>query len=224
MERINKLAIFDLDGTLVDSVLQIASILNRSREAFGYSTLPIKFYEESVGLPLEQLITDLRLTDEEKGVLVSHFRAELVRDISSGNNPLFEGVIQALDFLTEQGVQLAIATSKPTHIAREVYRCSELSRFDIHIQGTDGFPAKPNPDVINRVLNDYPQVVAVMIGDRTEDVTAAKGALIPSIGISASAHSQRQLAEAGAMKTFESFNNFSQELLTNSAFIAQMLG
>lgn len=224
MTKVNRLAIFDLDGTLVDSVLQIANILNRSRETFGYLPLPIKFYEDSVGLPLEILIDDLQISGQEKELIISSFRAELLRDISSGNNPLFDGVTEGLDFLTEHGVRLAIATSKPTHIAIEVYKYSELSRFPIHIQGTDGFPAKPKPDVINRVLENYPHTSAVMIGDRTEDITAARRASIPGIGIAASAHSVAELTEAGALKTFKSFKHFNQELLINSDLLPQIFG
>ena len=218
----NRLAIFDLDGTLVDSVLQIGTILNRSRELLGHLPLPISFYEESIGLPIEFLIADLQITGEEKTILIATFRAELMRDISAGNNPLFEGVIGGLDFLNSQGIQLAIATSKPSHIALEVYKFSGLNQFPIYIQGTDGFPAKPNPDVINHVLKAHPYMKAIMIGDRIEDMTAAKSASIPGIGIAASAHSEDMLLNAGAVQSFASFKLFSHEISTNSDFLTQI--
>jgi phosphoglycolate phosphatase len=218
----NRLAIFDIDGTLVDSVLQIGTILNRSRELLGHLALSMSFYEESIGLPLEFLIADLQIPSEEKTILISTFRAELMRDISAGNNPLFEGVTSGLDFLNAQGIQLAIATSKPTRIALEVYKCSGLNQFPIYIQGTDGFPAKPNPEVINHVLKAHPYMKAIMIGDRIEDITAAKSASIPGIGIAATAHSEDMLRNAGAVQTFASFKLFSHEISTNSDFLTQI--
>lgn len=224
MQRFDGLVIFDLDGTLVDSVLQIATILNRSRESLGYHALPISFYKESIGLPLEFLIKDLSLSENAKDLLISSFRTDLRRDICSGNNPLFSGVVDGLDFLNRHHIGVAIATSKPTQIALEVYKFSELSQFPIHVQGTDDFPHKPEPDVINLVLKKFPAVKAVMIGDRTEDITAAIGAAIPGIGIAAGSHSESQLSEVGAFKTFKTFKNFSQELTINSDFLDQILG
>jgi phosphoglycolate phosphatase len=218
----NRLAIFDLDGTLVDSVLQIGTILNRSRELLGHLALSMSFYEESIGLPLEFLIADLQIPSEQKTILISTFRAELMRDISAGNNLLFEGVTGGLGFLNAQGIHLAIATSKPTHIALEVYKSSGLNQFPIYIQGTDGFPAKPNPDVINYVLKAHPYMKAIMIGDRIEDMTAAKSASIPAIGIAASAHSEDMLLKAGAVQSFASFKLFSHEISTNNDFLTQI--
>lgn len=211
-----KLAIFDLDGTLVDSVIQIATILNATRQEFGYSVLPRTFYEESIGVPLKDLIADLELRDADEEMFIDSFRDSLTHDIQNGNNPVFNGVIEALDFLRNNSVSIAIATSKPTGIANEVYKSSKLSAYKIHVQGTDAFPPKPNPEVINRVLGAYPRYKAVMIGDRSEDMKAAQSAGISGIGLAASAHSQTQLRETGAVRTFENFEEFSRELLTNT--------
>lgn len=211
-----KLAIFDLDGTLIDSVIQIGTVLNSTRQRLGYSILPQSFYEESIGLPLNELIADLQLSDIDENKFVDSFRASLLRDIQNGNNPIFNGVIDALDFFQSNSVSIAIATSKPTCIASEVYKTSRLSNYKIHVQGTDAFPPKPSPEVIKRVLNAFPGYKAVMIGDRSEDMKAAQAAGISGIGLAASAHSQSVLRETGAARTFENFEEFSRELLANS--------
>jgi phosphoglycolate phosphatase len=122
----NLVAIFDLDGTLVDSVLQIGTLLNESRIAFGYVPLAQSFYEDSVGLPLDALLADLAISETEKRDLVSSFRVNLTEDIRRGHNPLFNGVREDLNYLSSKNVNLAIATSKPTQIARDVYKNSEL--------------------------------------------------------------------------------------------------
>lgn len=220
MQSDRYLAIFDLDGTLVDSVAQIGWVLNLTRSELGYTTLPQSYYEDSLGLPLENLISDLKVTENEKSLLIKKFRENLLTEIRRGNNPLFEGVSEALSFLSNKQISLAIATSKPTLIAREVYQNSELKEYKIHIQGTEGFPAKPSPDVIQHVLASFEGARAVMIGDRTEDMAAAVGAGIPGIGIASSAHTEIDLKKAGAQLTFESFHDFGQNLQSNDQLLS----
>ena len=220
MQSDRYLAIFDLDGTLVDSVAQIGWVLNLTRSELGYITLPQSYYEDSLGLPLENLISDLKVTENEKSLLIKKFRENLLAEIRKGNNPLFDGVPEVLSFLSYKQISLAIATSKPTLIAREVYQNSELKEYKMHIQGTDGFPPKPSPEVIQHVLASFKGLRAVMIGDRTEDMAAAVNAGIPGIGIASSAHTQIDLKNAGARLTFESFLDFSQNLQSNKRMLS----
>jgi phosphoglycolate phosphatase len=208
MPNTSILVIFDLDGTLVDSVLQIGRILNKARLDLGYIVQPESYYRESLGLPLENLISDLNLSERERDILSTRFRTDLTIDIQKGNNSLFPGVLECLGYLSKHNFIFAVATSKPTRIACKVYENSGLNQFPIHIQGTDGFPAKPNPEVINRVLAFHSGMKALMVGDRTEDIYAARSAGIPALGIAASAHSKRELIDAGAAFAFDSFEDF----------------
>ena len=86
--------------------------------------------------------------------------------------------------------------------------------FDV-IQGTDNFPAKPDPTCIFRAMGRINTKSAIMIGDRTEDIYAAKAALIQSVGIAQSFHDSKTLIEAGATLAFETFQDFasSKELM-----------
>lgn len=222
MQIEKRLAIFDLDGTLVDSVAQIGAVLNASRASLGYSQLPASFYQDSIGLPLDHLISDLDISVPDRVALVRYFRSNLTETIKCGDNPLFEGVFEGLTFLNENGIKLAIATSKPSEIARLVYENSQLVKLPMHIQGTDDFPAKPNPDVINLVLSKFPEYKAVMVGDRREDMVAAHRAHIPGIGIAASGHSQETLRSKGVIETFQSFNEFTREISSNRLELSQI--
>jgi phosphoglycolate phosphatase len=204
----NQIAIFDLDGTLVDSVQQIAESLNRARIDFGYSPNPLIYYQELIGLPIYELLSDIEISRDVMSDLIVHFRDCLVQDIRNGNNIVFPGVISLLELFVDKGIGLAIATSKPTRLAIEVVRYSLLNRFKFDVQGTDDFPPKPNPEVISRIMNRLPLIPAFMVGDRKEDILAAKNAGIPGIGIAASAHSLEQLKAEGASLTFSSFNDF----------------
>jgi phosphoglycolate phosphatase len=222
MRHYSQLAIFDLDGTLVDSVEQISISLNRARQEFGYPTQPISYYQRLVGLPIDELLSDLELSKIDFVNIVRHFRKYLLLDIQSGNNLVFPGVLSVLALFTDIQIGLAVATSKPTNIATEVVDHSLLRDYEFHVQGTDGFPPKPNPEVIIRVLRHYPSTPSFMIGDRTEDIYSAQSAGIPAIGIASSAHSENDLRDAGAKLAFESFQDFYNYLNANRSLIPNL--
>ncbi len=212
MPTFDQIAIFDLDGTLIDSAEQIAINLNKARVDYGFNPKPLIYYQELIGLPVYDLLADIEIPENELSDLVVHFRNYLLEDIQSGNNIVFPGVMKLLEFFVRERIGLAIATSKPSGIANEVVRCSLLRKFNFHIQGTDDFPSKPDPEVISRVVRHFPSIPAFMVGDRNEDVMAAKGAGVPSIGVAASAHSTEQLKSHGALLTFNSFDDFYENI------------
>jgi phosphoglycolate phosphatase len=69
---------------------------------------------------------------------------------------------------------LEVATSKLIKVALEVVKYSGIRNLSIHIQGTEDFPQKPNPEVILRVISLSQCTPSLMVGDRTEDIHAAK--------------------------------------------------
>jgi phosphoglycolate phosphatase len=209
---IRQVILFDLDGTLVDSVEQISRNLNQARADFGFSTQSLGFYERLIGLPVGELLSDLKIRSDVQLDLVAHFRRLLLLDIQGGNIKIYPGVIELLRLLEKMEIQLAVATSKPSSIAEEVIRCSALSQFNIHVQGTDNFSPKPDPTVILRILAEFEGKPSFMVGDRTEDVVAAKRAGISAIGIAASAHTVENLKDAGAKATFKSFLHFYESV------------
>jgi len=210
--------IFDLDGTLVDSVGQIGYSINLSRKDFGYKELPSEKIEELVGLPIQSFLSDLPLDSFKIDTLIIHFRKILEMEINR-ENVLFPGVEQLLTSLRTKGLKLAIATSKPTYLAKLVVKNSPLSTlFDV-IQGTDGFPAKPDPTCILMAMEELGTSNAVMVGDRVEDILAAKAAGIDSIGIAHSFHNSQDLKSAGALHAFDSFADFANSDKTQNLLI-----
>lgn len=204
--------IFDLDGTLVDSLDQIAVSMNRARSQRGFATADVEYYSSVVGMPAEELVADLGLMESDVRLLIDDFRSILQESIRFGNR-VFPGVLEALECLIQHNFNLGIATNKPTSIAAEVLKYSDLSQIDFFLQGTTDTPPKPHPFAIQQVLNYFNDTSALMIGDRTEDVVAASNAGIPAIGISASGHSLETLKKSGAQSVYGSFIEFSQALV-----------
>ena len=210
--------IFDLDGTLVDSVGQIGYSINQTRNHFGYKELPSERIEELIGLPIQSFLSDLALDNSNIDSLIVHFRKILEMEINK-ENIIYPGVEQFLTSLRMKGFQLAIATSKPTYLAKLVVKNSPLSTlFDV-IRGTDGFPAKPNPTCILMAMEELGTSSAIMVGDRVEDILAAKAAGIDSIGIAQSFHNSQALKSAGALNAFDSFTDFADSLETQNLLV-----
>ena len=204
-----KLFIFDLDGTLVDSVQQITNAINSARVEGGYSTLDGLLASSLIGLPATELVADLNLINSESEKLIIRFR-ELLLDAIQISNHVFPGVLDFLNESRERGILLGVATSKPDHIAQKVVENSELNGYFFHVQGTENFPGKPNPEVIKRVLEASGSNTAIMFGDRVEDIFAASAAGIGCVGIAQGPHSKEQLDAAGAFRTYSDFNEANE--------------
>lgn len=206
-----ELYIFDLDGTLVDSLSQIENSLNFSREQHSLPQAPRGLVFQNLGLPIKHFFSDLDINREQEESLIKVFRTHLSKAILK-ENLLFPSTILLLRFLKKHNRKIAVATGKSSEMAKSVVKNSRLHGNIDFIQGTDGFPAKPNPEVLFRCLNHFSLRNAVMIGDRVEDILAAKNAAIPAIGIAQSAHNKHDLLSAGAIKGYPTIAAFFHNL------------
>jgi len=196
--------IFDLDGTLVDSSSQIRLCINRALEDFGFKALSQEIIVSKLGLPINAFLIDLYLdTDLEKKV-IALFRKYLEGEICK-ENILYPGVQEFLSLAKLNSKKIGIATSKPTYLSKLVIQNTSIHQYVDEIQGTDDFPAKPNPEVIIRCAKTLGAERAVMFGDRVEDIQAARSAGYLSIGISQTFHTKRELLEQGASLAFSNF-------------------
>lgn len=204
------LAIFDLDGTLLDTSTSICDTLIFTLKELKIPSLDSKQIIESIGMPLEEILSPLRLTAAIEAVVVRRFRELLLANISEGVKT-FPGVVEFINELVRNSVSLAVATSKPTLLAKESMKFSALKSFNFTILGSDGLKPKPNPEVLLKVMEQHPNVKnIVMFGDRVEDILAARAAGIQSVGIAQSAHSMDELLNAGANLSFKDFEQVNQ--------------
>lgn len=197
--------IFDLDGTLFDSEIQIFNALNSARIEFGF--LPINQEEivSLIGLPAKELLGDLKLSDHKVSEIVDYFRIELQKSILE-SNPMFPNAENFVRQVKSSEFMVGVATSKPSYLAKHVVSNSPLYDLVDHIQGTDDFLPKPEPAVIHHCLSELATDSGVMFGDRIEDIEAANRAGIASVGIAQTKHSLQELKIAGANLVFSSFS------------------
>lgn len=199
------LLLFDLDGTLLDTAKQIEICMNQIRTNLGYGVLTPADYVQLIGQPIDQLLLDLNLSFDEKEQLILQFRQYLRIEITRNEVECFDGVVDIFYLLESLGISAAVATTKPSELAKHTVTHSNLRHFNIHIQGTDNFLPKPSPIVINKILAELNPIHALMVGDRIEDMEAASRAGINSIGIAAGAHKEEALLSAGANLVFADF-------------------
>jgi len=199
------LFIFDLDGTLVDSEEQIFDALSETLRESGHSPIVREMISSNIGIPIDQILKKIGIETSDHKSIIVRFREILSTKIER-NVSLYLGVEDLIGTLIKNDKKIAIATSKPANLARKTIAHSKLSRFNIHIQGTDGFPPKPSPDILFRVMENLNEKSAIMIGDRTEDIMSALAAGIPSIGVAQSAHSEIELLECGAVAAYSTIS------------------
>lgn len=195
------IAIFDLDGTLADTLCDLADATNFALEKLGYPTHPYESYNQFVGNGVQKLcyraLPDDKKDDAEK--LLEIFSEYYGKHFLDKTN-LYDGMKKCLDILTENNVTLAVATNKPQNFARQIVS-KLLPEFDFVkvLGGCSERPKKPDTAIINEILSELPEDNHVfMIGDSNVDIQTAKNAKISSIGCAWGFRGREELENAGA--------------------------
>ena len=172
--------VFDLDGTLVDSVPDLAACLNRVLQARAHAPLTLDEVAAMVGDGVAVLlqrgfaargtVPDGRAADE--------FTADYEAHVADATRP-YPGIAGLLAAARAQGWRMAVCTNKPEALARAVLRATGLDGYFAAVGGGDSFPArKPDPAHMLATLAaaGATPARALMLGDHRNDVLAAHGA------------------------------------------------
>jgi HAD superfamily hydrolase (TIGR01509 family) len=169
--------LFDVDGTLLDSAHDICGAVQEVlRARTPLKDVPFEQLRGYVGHHLLTLFADLfpEMTEEEHWALIHEYRAIYPERGHKHTRP-YEGVA---DTLAALGGRKSTATTKSTQTAMHVLEKFGLAPHFDHVQGTDGFPSKPAPDVILRslaVLGADP-ADCLLVGDAGPDMEAGRRA------------------------------------------------
>ncbi|AXK40052.1 phosphoglycolate phosphatase [Crenobacter cavernae] len=184
---------FDLDGTLVDSLPDLAAAANAMREHFGLAQLSAERVASHVGDGLAKLV-HRTLTDEKDGVAeVSQWEAGLAffaryyREHLADLTRPYEGVAEALQLLRAKRLPLAVVTNKPAAFAVPLLEQLGLAEHFSLILGGDSLPEK-KPSALPlvhtaEVFGVAPEKLA-MVGDSINDVLSARAAGCPVVAVS----------------------------------------
>jgi phosphoglycolate phosphatase len=182
------LVIFDLDGTLVDSVDDLCNAVNAARGYMGLPPLPHDVVASYVGNGAPVLIrramgpdaTEQQIEDA-LAFFLSYYREHML-----DHTRPYPGVVETLETLHSRGLKMAVLTNKPQRFSRDMCAGLGLSQYFFQIYGGNSFEQKkPDPIGICTLIEEAgarPQETW-MVGDSATDVLTARNAGVRSVGV-----------------------------------------
>lgn len=200
----NYLALFDCDGTLVDSQANICMAMEHAFAACGQIAPPRGDIRRIVGLSVFEavcaLIPDAGTPDQTK--LAEAYKQAFFDLRGQGliEEPLYDGIAPLLTSLHAEGWMLGVATGKSD---RGLERCLDhhgLRYMFVSLQTADRHPSKPHPSMVHQAMADADALAdrTVMIGDTTYDIDMGRAAGCQTIGVNWGYHPPEELHDAGA--------------------------
>jgi phosphoglycolate phosphatase len=198
-----KAIIFDLDGTLIDSLTDIALCANKVLEELKIEPHPIEKYKEFVGDGAKVLIDNAmgHIGDETLSQTALE-RFKLIYEQNIHNNTLpYDGIIELLDELSKTEIKMGILSNKP-HKFTKMYVDKIFSQFcflEVHGQKEE-IPKKPHPMGATNIAQsfDIPCENIYFVGDTATDIKTAVAANMIPIGVLWGFRDKQELEDAGA--------------------------
>lgn len=203
----NACLVFDLDGTLVDSVPDLTSSVNRLLAARDLAPLQVPQIVAMVGDGAQALLARVFAARglRPDASAMDDFLADYEAHAADRSVP-YPSVPETLRILAELGYIMAVCTNKPEQPARRVLEELDLARYFAALGGGDSYPTrKPDPGHLLAAIKaaGADPVRAVMIGDHANDIKSARGANVPAI-FAAWGYGPPEMAE-GAAFTADAF-------------------
>lgn len=204
-------AIFDMDGTLLDTLEDLAAAVNGALEQHGLPCHPHQAVRRFVGAGMPTLVRralpgDRRRDPRLLAAVLAATRQNYRRGWAQNTRP-YPGIDATLDELTDRGVALAVLSNKPHDFARDMARrLLGRWRFEEVRGASPGGPLKPDPAAALEIaasLGLAPKRI-VFVGDSGADVKTALAAGMLPVGVSWGFRSSRSLLAAGARMVLDS--------------------
>lgn len=203
-----KLAIFDFDGTLVDSAPGIVEIMYQVKDYYGFHDDIVEQWKHLIGISLN---------DQTKTILPDHdpdFQLEVANKYREFYNsqaielcPPFPSLGRVLEQLKSNDINITIASSKKTFLIDPVLEHHGLESFFSLVLGSNHVANhKPHPESVNQTLKHLgcEPDEAIVIGDSIFDLEMAKNASVDSIGITTGVHDREILGKASPISVVDS--------------------
>ena len=199
-----RLAIFDLDGTLLDTVADLANATNQALAQCGYPTHPTDAYYQFVGNGINKLFYRAlpeEARTEENVLRIRSLFVPYYNEHNADDSRPYPGVSELLRELQAQGIQVAVASNKYQQATvKLVGHFFPDIRFAAVYGQREGVAIKPDPTIVADILNDtgISRSDTIYIGDSGVDMQTARNAEVESIGVSWGFRSVEELIDNGA--------------------------
>jgi phosphoglycolate phosphatase len=179
--------LFDMDGTIVDSLADIGGSMNHVLESYGFPAHPLDAYRRMVGEGAPSLIAQALPKDrvDLREDAVARYKARYREQIVAQSRP-YEGIIELLDAIATRGDLLGVVTNKPQAAAEVIAeKLFPSGLFRVVIGDTEGRPKKPHPApalAASHALGIVPSE-CVFIGDTAIDIETGHAAGMRTVGV-----------------------------------------
>lgn len=199
-----QLVIFDLDGTLLDTVADLANATNQALVRYGYPPHPTEAYYRFVGNGINKLFARALPEEARTEENVQHIRALFIpyyNEHNADDSRPYPGIVELLTHLQNQGIQLAVASNKYQQAtAKLVGHFFPDIRFAAVYGQREGIPIKPDPTIVNDILSvtGISRARALYVGDSGVDMQTARNASVESAGVIWGFRDEEELRVNGA--------------------------
>lgn len=201
--------LFDLDGTLLDTLDDIGNAMNRVLASRGFPTHPIDAYRSFVGDGMAMLVTralpENKRDDEPIHDCLEAYRTDYGRTWNVKTRP-YDGVVALLDALTARGRKRAILSNKPHEFTQRcVAEFLPNQDFDVVFGQREGVPLKPDPAGALEIAHTFgiPPAAFLYLGDTSVDMQTATAAGMVPVGVIWGFRTAEELRSSGAQVLIE---------------------
>jgi phosphoglycolate phosphatase len=202
-----KAVVFDMDGTLLDTLDDLGDAMNRVLVQRGFAPHPVDAYRRFVGSGASRLVSRALPEHEQGEDMKRECLQAFLREYEAGwriKTCLYEGVPELLDALTARSIPMAVLTNKPQDFAELCMR-EFLSRWDfaLTVGQMPGVPVKPDPAGPRQVIHHLgvqPDEI-LYLGDTDVDMFTAVNAGMYPVGVLWGFRPESELLESGAAAT-----------------------
>lgn len=199
-----KLIIFDLDGTLLDTIEDLANSVNHALKQFNFATHEVNAYRLFIGNGVNKLL-ERSLPDAHRNAdCVSMLKHEFIKHYYTHSEVCtkpYTGIVSLLNQLYAEGYKLAIASNKihPATVELAVRFFPNIQFSDVFGQ-REGFPVKPNPEILNEIIENagVARTQVLYVGDSGVDVSTALNANVNFVGVLWGFRPKSELEAVGA--------------------------
>ena len=212
-----KLVIFDMDGTVLDTLSDLLSAMNHSLEKHGYSKHTLDEMKTFVGSGLYMMAVRAMPEGTDKAIIDSvftEFKAYYAAHLNIETKP-YPGIVSMMETLREKGISMGISSNKFQEGAQMLADCHFGSLIGCTIGESAVYPKKPDPAGTNAIAAHFGAEKGniLYVGDSDVDVQTAKNAFLPCLCVSWGFRSKEQLTHAGATKIVDTVEELTSSIL-----------